>query len=195
VHRGPDDPGCHRVESDVPAADGIIDLAVCWVPADELGPLDARLLRADRMFAVSVGTDSRPVRARDTVVLIDTDEASWSSWNRWALAMADGTGARAVSISDGGLTGPAFFEPVRRLGRPVVSSCKGQGGPLPSDLMARPIVRPAPYWAWSLVSRRDEERPAVRATIEALTGSIADAGLDDPETWLPPEDPHRRTAA
>jgi hypothetical protein len=55
--------------------------------------------------------------------------------------MADGTGARAVSISDGGLTGPAFFE------------------------------------------------------IEALTGSIADAELDDPETWLPPEDPHRRAAA
>jgi len=173
--------------------DGSIDLAICWVPSTTVrdDDLDARLLGADRLYAVSTGTSAEPVRARDTVVLIDADEVSWSSWNRWAEALAEETGARTVAISDGGITGPAFFDHVRRLRRPVVNCPKGQTTPVPADLVARPITRPAPYWTWSLVSRRTEQRPAVRALVAALTRSVDGCGLDSPDAWVPPEDPHR----
>jgi DNA-binding transcriptional LysR family regulator len=175
-------------------ADGSIDLAICWVPTGTIsdGALQARLLGADRLYAVSTGTATDPVPARDTIVLIDADETSWSSWNRWALEMAAETGARAVSITDGGLIGPAFFDHVRRLRRPVVNCPKGQTAPVPPDLVARPIERPAPYWTWSLVSRRDERRPVVRAVVEALTRPVGGLGLDDPDAWLPPDDPYVR---
>jgi DNA-binding transcriptional LysR family regulator len=175
-------------------ADGSIDLAICWVPSStlETDALEARLLGADRLFAVSTGADAGSVRARDTIVLIDADETSWSSWNRWALAMAAETGAHAVSVSEGGIAGPAFYDHVRRLRRPVVNSPKSQTAPVPPDLMVRPITEPAPYWTWSLVCRRDERRPAVRALVETLTRSIGRLCLDDPGVWVPPEDPHHR---
>ncbi|MFC7533990.1 LysR family transcriptional regulator [Actinoplanes sp. GCM10030250] len=174
-------------------ADGGLDLAICWVPATTLGDdqLEARLLAADRLFAISTGTDPGPVAARDTTVLIDADETSWSSWNRWAAAMARETGAAVVPVAEGGSTGEAFFHHVRRLRRPVVNNPKSQTAPVPPDLVARQIHRPAPYWTWSLVSRRGEPRPVVRAVAEALTRSVDRMCLDDPNAWLSPEDPHR----
>jgi DNA-binding transcriptional LysR family regulator len=176
--------------------DGSIDLAICWVPGTTVrdDDLEARLLGADRLYAVSTGTATGPVRAREAVVLIDADETSWSSWNRWATALAAETGAPVVSISDGGVTGPAYFDHVRRLRRPVVNCPKGQTTPVPADLVARPIERPAPYWTWSLVSRRDERRPVVRAVVDALTRSVDDCGLDSPGAWVPPDDPYRAAA-
>ena len=101
-------------------------------------------------------------------MLIDADETSWSSWNRYAHQMAAATGARPVSTSDGGITGPAFFDHVRRIGRPVVNCPKGQTTPVPPDLLARPIEEPVPCWTWSLVSRRHERRPVVRRRRSAL---------------------------
>jgi DNA-binding transcriptional LysR family regulator len=174
-------------------ADGSIDLAICWVPTSTIsdGSLQARLLGADLLYAVSPGPLASPVPAKDSIVLIDADETSWSSWNRYAHAMADETGARTVSIADGGITGPAFFDHVRRLGRPVVNCPKGQTTPVPADLVARPIEKPSPYWTWSLVSRRDERRPVVRAVVEALTRDVGRLGLDDPDAWLPADDPYR----
>jgi hypothetical protein len=53
-------------------------------------------------------------------------------------------------------------------------------------------VHPSPYWTWSLVSRRDEQRPVVRAVVEALTRHVGRLGLDDPDAWLPADDPFRR---
>jgi hypothetical protein len=114
--------------------------------------------------------------------------------NRWATALAAATGAPTVSGSDGGITGPAFFDHVRRLRRPVVNCPKGQTTPVPPDLMACPIERPAPYWTWSLVSRRHERRPVVRAVVDAFTRAVDGCGLDSPDAWLPPDDPHRAAA-
>ena len=65
--------------------------------------------------------------------------------------------------------------------------------PVPSDLAARPVVDPAPYWTWALVSRRDETRIAVRATIEALTRDFVSLDLESDAVWLPPRDPFRVT--
>jgi hypothetical protein len=72
----------------------------------------------------------------------------------------------------------------------VVNNPKGQTMPLPPDLAARPICDPAPFWTWSLVCRADEQRPAVRAVVEALTRPVGGLGLDDPGVWLPADDPY-----
>ena len=174
-------------------SDGSLDLAICWVQTTDLASLslDAHLIGVDRLYAVSVGTDTSPVAAKDTLVLVDADEASWSSWNRYAEQFAADTGARLVRV-DGGVTGQEFFEHIRRLRRPVLNNPRGQNVPEPSGLVRRSVVHPAPLWTWSLVWRRDEDGPAVRAVIEQFTREapvlVADEGM-----WLPAADPHRPT--
>lgn len=103
--------------------------------------------------------------------------------------------ARIERTSDSGITGPAFFEHVRRLRRPVINAPKGQASPLPPDLVRRFVVHPAPYLTWSLVARRDETRVSVRGVIDALTEGVGRLGLDDDGVWLPTTDPHIRDAA
>ncbi|MEV4601870.1 LysR family transcriptional regulator [Amycolatopsis sp. NPDC049253] len=177
-------------------ADGSIDLAICWVQTPDLADQDltARLIGADHLYAVSTGTDTSPVAAKDLAVLVDSDTLSWSSWNLYAGQFARDTGATVVQTDDGGVTGPAFFEHVRRLRRPVVNSPKGQTTPLPPDLVRRPIVDPTPCWTWSLVTRRDDTRASVRAVVDALTTDLGTFGLDD-STWLPATDPYSRRTA
>lgn len=174
-------------------ADGSLDLAVCWVRNDDLEQrgLRARFIGADRLCAVATGADAGEVPARDTVVLLDDDTTSWSSWNAYAEELADRTGAHAVRISDGGITGPAFFDHVRRSGRPVINSPKGSTTPLPSDLVQRPVIMPEIYWVWSLVWRRTEVRDAVLAVVDALCDDDGDSGIHGPDTWVPEGDPYR----
>ncbi|MBO1415904.1 LysR family transcriptional regulator [Streptomyces sp. FH025] len=177
-------------------ADGSLDVAVCWVRDEDLERLGlvARLGGADRLYAVSAGPATGPVRARETAVLLDDDVTSWESWNVYAEELARDTGSLAEHVSDGGVTGPAFFDHVRRLGRPVVNSPKGQGASLPPDLVQRPLAGPQPYWTWSVVRRADEVRPAVLAVVDALCEGVdaAGLGLRGAEAWLPAGDPHRR---
>ena len=174
-------------------ADGSLDLAICWVQTTDLASLslDAHLIGVDRLYALCVGSDASPVDARDTLVLLDADEASWSSWNRYAEQFAADTGARVVRVDDGGVTGPTFFEHIRRLRRPVLNNPKGQNVPEPSGLVRRPVVNPAPLWTWSLVWRRDDDSPTVKAVIDEFTRDAPT--LDDEGTWLPAADPHRGT--
>jgi hypothetical protein len=112
-----------------------------------------------------------------------TTPTSWASWNLYAGQLARDTGARAVRICDGGITGSAFFDHVRR--RPIVNSPKGQTAPLPPDLVRRPVIAPEVYWTWSLVWRRGEERAAVLAALNALTEGVGDLGIHRPDAWLP----------
>jgi DNA-binding transcriptional LysR family regulator len=88
-------------------------------------------------------------------------------------------GATRMLIDDGGITGLAFFDHVRRLRRPLVNSPKGQVTPIPADLVRRPIVAPAPYWTWSLVWRRTERQPSVLAAVKALTEDRRAPAFDD----------------
>jgi DNA-binding transcriptional LysR family regulator len=175
-------------------SDGSLDLAICWVQTTDLASLslDAHLIGVDRLYALSVGTDTAPVAAKDTLVLVDADAASWSSWNRYAEQFAADTGARLVRVDDGGVTGPTFFEHIRRLRTPVLNNPRGQNVPEPSGLVRRSVVRPTPLWTWSLVWRRDEDGAAVRAVIDRFTREapelVADEGM-----WLPAADPHRPT--
>ncbi|MBY8880134.1 LysR family transcriptional regulator [Actinacidiphila acidipaludis] len=174
-------------------ADGSLDLAVCWVRTEDLERLGltARLLGADRLHAVSAGEDTSDVAAGDTAVLLDDDVTSWSSWNAFAEELAQDTGARAVHTSDSGVTGPAFFDHVRRSRRPVVNSPKDRATALPPGLVRRQVVEPCVHWTWSLVRRRDEERAAVLAVVDALCAGVGDLGLRDADAWLPAGDPHR----
>ncbi len=176
-------------------ADGSLDLAIAWVRKYDVAQngLNARLLGADRLYAVSTGEDTTPVRARDVVVLVDDDTTSWYSWNVYAEEFARDTGAQILRINDGGITGPAFFDHVRAVGRPVVNSPKGQTITLPSDLTARPMIDPATIWTWSLLCRENETRPAVLAAVDALTGGATDLGIHEDGIWLPMDDPYRRT--
>jgi DNA-binding transcriptional LysR family regulator len=174
-------------------ADGTLDLAVCWVRTQDLEEygLKAALIGADRLYAVAAGEDTSDVRAQDTAVLLDDDTTSWASWNLYAGQMARDTGAREVRIHDGGITGPAFFDHVRRSRRPIVNSPKGQATPLPPDLARRAVIAPQVYWTWSLVWRSSEDRAAVMAVVDALTGGVGDLGLHQPDAWLPDTDPHK----
>ncbi|MET9015792.1 LysR family transcriptional regulator [Streptomyces olivaceoviridis] len=175
-------------------ADGSLDLAVCWVRRDDLHArgLDCRLIGADRLYAVSAGKDAAEVRARDVVVLLDDDATAWPTWNAYAEQFARDTGARTVRICDGGITGPAFFDHVRRSRRPILNSPKSQTTPLPPELVACPVVEPKVYWTWSLVWRRGETRTAVLDTVDALTDGVGDFGIHDPDAWLPADDPYRQ---
>ena len=175
-------------------ADGSLDLAVCWVRAQDLQEygLSARLIGADRLYAVGAGDDTSDVHAADTAVLLDDDTTSWASWNLYAGQLARDTGASVVRISDGGITGPAFFDHVRRSRRPIINSPKGQSTPLPPDLVRRPVIAPRVYWAWYLVWRRSEERAAVLAVVDALTDKVGDLGIHRPDAWLPDSDPHKQ---
>jgi DNA-binding transcriptional LysR family regulator len=174
-------------------ADHTIDLAICWVPAELLEALglQADAIGADLLYAVAAGPDSSEVDAANTLVLFDTDTASWSSWNEFGEQVVRDTGARPVRIADGGITGPAFFEHVRRLGRPVLNSPKSQSSTLPTGLVRRPIVRPQIYWPWLLVSRRDETRLSVGAVITALTSDSGSFGIRRDGAWSPSADPAR----
>ncbi|ORA79975.1 LysR family transcriptional regulator [Mycobacterium malmoense] len=172
-------------------ADGSIDLAVCWVQTTDLDAhgLDARAVCAEQLSAVCVGPDVSVVNASDLVVLLDADDASWSSWNRYGEQFAAATGAQVVRISDGGIAGPMLFHHARRLGRPVLKSPKSSTTTVPVGFAQRPIVQPTPLWTWSLVWRRTETRKTVRAVVEALTADtvLLDAG----SAWLPVADLYR----
>jgi DNA-binding transcriptional LysR family regulator len=174
-------------------ADGSLDLAICWVQRSDMAALslDARLVGTDELYALGVGTDTTPVAARDLAVLVDADDASWSSWNRYAEQFAAATGASVVHVDDGGVTGSTFFDHVRRLRRPVLNNPKGQNDITPPDLSRRPVTGPTPLWTWSLVWRRDEDDPAVLAVIEAFTADAPRTWPADGVTWLPDDDPHR----
>ena len=177
-------------------SEGILDLAICWVDTTDLESLslDARLVGVDRLYALCVGSDTSPVEATDTVVLVDGDTATWSSWNRFAEQFAADTGARMAHTDDGGVTGPTFFDHVRGIGRPVLNNPKGQNEQEPQDFVRRPVIHPTPLWTWSLVWRRDETSAAVLAVVDAFTRETADLGIDGDDVWLPAADPHRSDA-
>ncbi|MFE7753098.1 LysR family transcriptional regulator [Streptomyces sp. NPDC057428] len=174
-------------------ADGSLDLAVCWVRAADLEQrdLNARLLGADRLYAVATGNDASGVEARDTVVLLDDDTTSWSSWNTYAELLARDTGARVVRVAQGGTNGPAFFDHVRHSSRPVINNPKGQNGVMPPGLTRRPVMAPEIYWTWSLVWRRGDTRPELLAVIDALCHDMGDLGLGRAGTWIPDGDPYK----
>jgi DNA-binding transcriptional LysR family regulator len=172
-------------------AEGSLDLAIAWIAdADvERHKLAAHLLQYQRLEAVlpltHPATRHESVAAAEITVLIDVDEASWRSWNDYASAFAEANQASVVNIEDGGIAGPAFFDHVTRLGRPVLESPKRHAAPMPPTLTRRPVRSPVPLWSWTLLHRADDNRPMVARATRALIDHASTCG------WrTPPSEPH-----
>jgi DNA-binding transcriptional LysR family regulator len=178
-------------------AEGSLDLAITWIEeADvERYKLAAHLLWYENLEVVlprsHPATRDDSVLAADVTVLIDVDEASWWSWNRFASAFADENQASVTNIDDGGIAGPAFFDHVARLRRPVLDSPKRHAAPMPPTLTRRPVHSPIPLWTWSLLHRADDTRPVVARATRTLIDYASAVGWRTPPSdpyWLPAAD-------
>jgi DNA-binding transcriptional LysR family regulator len=172
--------------------EGTLDAAIAWVPEPD-ERLDVRLLWPEPLHAVTPARgEPGPVPASGVRVLVDADLTSWDAWNRFAEAFAHDTGATVVHVDDGGIAGPGFHERCLRLGAPILESPKRHQARLPAGLRVAPIRDPTPLWCWSLVTRADDDRPAV-ADLRADAASLTRvAGLHvhpDGQWWTPPDDP------
>jgi DNA-binding transcriptional LysR family regulator len=178
-------------------AAGNLDVAICHVDIAQLKTwgLVADLIGVDRLHGIGVGSTASQAKASDTTVLMEADAASWLSWNNYAQEFASSTGALTAQIDDGGITGRAFFDHVRRLGRPILLAPKGASDPLPYHMVRHHITEPAPLWTWSVIRRRGNDRPAVRTVVESLTHGVVAPSLRDGALWLPHNDPHLPAAA
>lgn len=172
-------------------AEGSLDLAIAWIEESDIAryKLAAHLLWYEKLEAVMPRThqatrqDSVP--AAEITVLVDVDEASWSSWNRYATAFAKANQISVTNIDDGGIAGSAFFDHVARLRRPVLETPKRHAAPMPPTLTRRPVRSPAPVWAWALLHRADDTRPTVARVAKTLTDYATALG------WrTPPTEPH-----
>ena len=133
--------------------------------------LDARLIGVDRLYALCVGTGHLAGRGART---------RWCWWTPTTRAGRPGTATASSSPRDTGARVDARRR--RRRHRADVLRARSpaaapgaeqpQGAERrssPADLVRRPVVAPTPLWTWSLVWRRGEDNPAVRAVIDAFT--------------------------
>jgi DNA-binding transcriptional LysR family regulator len=92
-------------------AEGSLDLAIAWIEEAEVERLNlsAHLLWYESLEAVMPGshqaTRYESVPTAEITVLVDVDEASWWSWNRYASTFAEATRASVTNIDDGGIAG------------------------------------------------------------------------------------------
>jgi hypothetical protein len=98
-------------------AEGSLDLAIAWIEEADVERLNlaAHLVWYERLEAV-LPRAHRPTRhesvpADQITVLVDVDEASWWSWNRYASAFAEANQASVANIDDGGIAGPGVLRP------------------------------------------------------------------------------------
>ena len=175
-------------------AEGSLDLAIAWIEGADIERhnLAAHLLWYEKLEAVMPraypATRLESVPAAEITVLVDVDEASWSSWNRYAYAFAEATEASVTKIEDGGIAGPAFFDHVARLRRPVLDSPKRHVAPMPPTLTRRPVRSPVPVWEWSLLRRADDTRPVVARAARTLIDHASAVGWRTRPSepyWLP----------
>jgi DNA-binding transcriptional LysR family regulator len=175
-------------------AEGSLDLAIAWIEEADIERLNlaAHLLWYERLEAVMPrahrATRDASVAASEITVLVDVDEASWWSWNRYASAFAKANQASVTNIDDGGIAGPAFFDHVARLRRPVLDSPKRHVAPMPPTLTRRPVRSPVPLWAWALLHRADDTRPTIARATRTLIDHASSLGwrtLPSEPYWLP----------
>jgi DNA-binding transcriptional LysR family regulator len=175
-------------------SEGSLDLAIAWTEEADLRRLNlaAYALWYEQLEAVMPraypAARLASVPAAEVSVLVAVDAASWSSWNRYAYAFAEASQSSVTKIDDGGIVGPAFFDHVTRLRRPVLDSPKRQVAPMPPTLTRRPVRSPVPVWEWSLLRRADDTRPLVARAAQTLIDHASAAGWRTPPSepyWLP----------
>ena len=176
--------------------DGGLDAAIARVVEDER--LHVQLLWAEPLDAVvPIRVKDDPIAAGRLRVLVDADVTSWRTWNTYVRDFAAVSGARIVEIDDGGVAGPSYRH-AQRLDAPVLQGAKRDEAPMPAGLRLRPVVDPTPLWCWSLITRADDDRPAVlalREDAERLTRAAGLHALPNRDCWVPRDDPHRETIA
>ncbi|MFZ1993323.1 MAG: hypothetical protein WAU75_04375, partial [Solirubrobacteraceae bacterium] len=90
---------------------------------------------------------------------------------------------------------PGFHERCLRLAAPVLESPKRHQARLPAGLRTAAVRDPTPVWSWSLVTRTDDDRPAIadlRADAASLT-RIRGLHVRPAEPWWTPAgDPLRK---
>jgi DNA-binding transcriptional LysR family regulator len=176
-------------------AEGTLDAAIAWVTAKDIEQrgLTAHLLFAEALHALVPGAASdQPVPAATVTALTDADQSAWSSWNRFVEEFAASNHARIARIEDGGIAGDAFYTHVRRIGSAVLASPKRHTAPAPPTIRQRPIT-PAPVWTWSLLIRKDDDRPGLRQVIDSLITLATENGFVQPPRrpwWMPEDDPY-----
>jgi hypothetical protein len=156
--------------------------------------LHQQLLWPEPLLAIVPARIREPsIPARDLRALVDADLTSWDAWNQFAQDFADATGARVVNIDDGSVTGPGFYDRCRRMNVPILQAPKRHATPLPTGLRTKPVRDPTPLWCWSLITRADDDRPAVLSLAENAANVTRAAGLHTvpPEPWVPARDPYR----
>lgn len=179
-------------------ADGGLDAAIAWCGLADTS-LDLRLLWPEPLAAVAgASIEAGAIPASELRVLVDADLTSWDAWNQVAGAFSEELGARVVPIDDGGVTGPAFLEHCLRLRVPVLAAPKRHTAALPSGLRTFEVVEPKPLWCWSLVTRAEDDRPAIESLRSDATALARDSGLmalTSGSTWVPELDPQREAVA
>jgi len=175
-------------------AEGSLDLAIAWVEEADLARLNlaAHLLWYESLEAVMPraypATRLESVPAAEITVLVDVDEASWSSWNRFAYAFAEATQASVTKIEDGGIAGPAFSTTWPACGGRCSIRPSDTSAPMPPTLSRRPVRSPVPVWEWSLLRRADDTRPMVAQAARTLIDHASAVGWrrrPSEPYWLP----------
>jgi DNA-binding transcriptional LysR family regulator len=174
-------------------ADGSIDLAICWIRSEDLETygLEARLLSADRLYAVAPGRDTSPVRAWDTAVLVDADETSWLSWNIYAAEFLADTVRHPHAQRRRRNHRPSVLRPCTAASPPIGQLAQGTddtnpAGPGPAaDRRARAVLDLVPGLA------PDREPVGCAGGAKAQTADRGNLTFDSGVAWLPCDDPNR----
>ncbi|HEV2776524.1 MAG TPA: LysR family transcriptional regulator [Solirubrobacteraceae bacterium] len=175
--------------------DGALDAAIAHVAgADDR--LDLRLLWPQPLHAVTpAGAEPEALAAPLVRVLLAAgDGTSWDTWNHYAAQFADAVGARVVRADAGDIAGAAFYDRCLRIGKPVLAGPLRIAASMPTGLRERAVRDPTPLWCWSLVTRSDDDRPAIAALRDEATKVTHSAGLHARPAgafWVPASDPHR----
>ena len=179
--------------------DGALDAAIAHVTGPD-DRLDLRLLWPQPLHAVTPATAEPEALAAPVVrvLLAAADGTSWDTWNHYAAQFAEAVSARAVRVDAGDIAGSAFYDRCLRIGKPVLAGPLRIAASLPAGLREREVHDPTPLWCWSLVTRADDERPAIAALRDEATKVTHAAGLHVRPSgafWVPSDDPHRGETA
>ena len=171
--------------------EGTLDAAIAWAPAPTSGSISACCGPNRCTRSPPLAGPQDPCAPPTSGVLVDADLTSWDAWNRFAEAFAATPGPPWSTSTMAGSPARASTS-VAASWRPGAAVPQAQSGTLPAGLRTGPVRDPTPLWCWSLVTRNDDDRPAV-ADLRADAASLTRvAGLHVRPAgpwWAPAEDP------
>jgi len=144
---------------------GSLDLGIAWVEEADIARLNlsAHLLWYESLQAVMPraheATRHESVPAAEITVLVDIDEATWSSWEPIRLCLRRGEPSVCDQNQGRGYSRASILRPRGPFGAASASSSpKRHAEPMPPTLTRRPVRPPVPLWGWALLHRADDTR-------------------------------------